>query len=321
MKSPLLTSVALLLTISSAFGSEPQGKDAEKLAGTWRVTAATERGQAVADNLLRSLRVKISGNSVSVGYSDFDIIGGTLTLDPAASPKTVDLASTAGQHEGKTLKGIYQLEEDALKLCFADPAEQRPKDFASTPANKAYLLVCERKKPATWLAAWIYDKGQRTSAANATVPDLKIFARTMSTPDDIETVCEYYQTVIDANRLVYFIGDKKNHLSVDMVGCGVMITGEGTGLRGMATQSFDLAKASFLAKTLNLNLKDLKVDPDLHLYTVALDNSQRAGGDEKRRPVMVRIVTQDLKDYTVTLVISRAKDEAETHIVATFVVR
>ena len=64
----------------------------------------------------------------------------------------------------------------------------------------------------------------------------------------------------------------------------------------------------------------MKINVDAHVFTLSRDDSIVAGGKEQdRRPVWVHVFTQASKDYTVTVVITRAKDEKHTHILMTFV--
>jgi hypothetical protein len=77
-----------------------------------------------------------------------------------------------------------------------------------------------------------------------------------------------------------------------------------------------------MAKSLKLNLRDLNLDPDMHLYTLAVADPFAARAKDKMSPpAALGVITQDMKDYTVTLVIARARGDTHTHIVATFVVR
>jgi uncharacterized protein (TIGR03067 family) len=64
-------------------------------------------------------------------------------LDPTASPKAIDLILP----EFSTMRGIYDLGDDRLKICFSGPwskaAMTRPTGF-SVPGSGARLLILER---------------------------------------------------------------------------------------------------------------------------------------------------------------------------------
>ena len=324
MTSRLLMFFVAGLSCAVARGGENGAKDAYKLAGAWRATASAEAGQNLADNHLRHLRFVISGKEVTAFYGDSAFMKGTFTIDPRKMPMSIDLKSTFGLHAGKSLEGIYELDKDVIKICFAEPGGKRPQDFASTSANKASFFVWERKKTADWLAQWVYDKNDRKNAS--VPPDTKIFSRRMATTDDVQKVTEFYQAVIDkTGRLVYAYKGKKFDFNVDTGGSGIGgITSPGAS--GRAEQYINWPGVKFLADANNLKpqdmVKELKIDPDLHSYTVGRDDSLAAGGKENAvRPVTVRVFTQDIKDYTVTIVITRAMNDTHTHIIATFVVR
>jgi uncharacterized protein (TIGR03067 family) len=54
------------------------------------------------------------------------------SVDPIAEPKTIDVTFTGGPEEGKTSKGIFELEGDTSKGCVGLAGRERPKEFAST---------------------------------------------------------------------------------------------------------------------------------------------------------------------------------------------
>jgi uncharacterized protein (TIGR03067 family) len=70
--------------------------------------------------------------------------GGTFTLNPTATPKTIDMVPADGPNQGKMFRGIYQLEGDELKACFAFPGKERPKTFL-TEANSGLVLEFWRR--------------------------------------------------------------------------------------------------------------------------------------------------------------------------------
>jgi thiol-disulfide isomerase/thioredoxin len=69
------------------------------------------------------------------------------TLDPAAQPKAIDLIPEEGPAKGKTLRGIYSLEGDVLKICYVSPntpepeKKPRPSEFAAGKGSGYVLLV------------------------------------------------------------------------------------------------------------------------------------------------------------------------------------
>jgi uncharacterized protein (TIGR03067 family) len=69
---------------------------------------------------------------------------GTFTADP--KKKTFDLTPSDGPKEGTTLKGIYQLKGDELKMCFQPEGKDRPKDFTTEKGSGNVLLILKRVK-------------------------------------------------------------------------------------------------------------------------------------------------------------------------------
>ena len=53
-------------------------------------------------------------------------------IDPTQNPKTVDIEVMAGAYKGVVYLGIYELEGDTLRSCFAMPDRpERPTDFSA----------------------------------------------------------------------------------------------------------------------------------------------------------------------------------------------
>jgi uncharacterized protein (TIGR03067 family) len=69
---------------------------------------------------------------------------GTFTVDPASTPRTIEVRFTEGPEAGKTSKGIYQLEGDTYKVCIGLAGRERPTGFASEPGSGQALQVLRR---------------------------------------------------------------------------------------------------------------------------------------------------------------------------------
>jgi RNA polymerase sigma factor (sigma-70 family) len=119
--------------------------DKERLLGAWKVTSLIEDGKAIPKD---DKRVKETHLYVTEDKATFKIVNsveGTVdyTLDEKQKPKTIDFTAA-----GKTIKGIYSLEGDTLKLCLPMPPpsgeHERPGKFASDHDSRLTLIVLER---------------------------------------------------------------------------------------------------------------------------------------------------------------------------------
>ena len=86
----------------------------------------------------------IKGDTMTVKDGEREEIFG-LTLDPKASPATIDFREMRGGKPGELLSGIYLL-EDKLTVCFGLGRVGPPKEFKSEAESKTGLLVIERMK-------------------------------------------------------------------------------------------------------------------------------------------------------------------------------
>jgi uncharacterized protein (TIGR03067 family) len=66
-------------------------------------------------------------------------------LNSDAKPKTIDVVST--KQKGKSLlRGIYEIEGDTMKVCFAVGNAERPKEFTGAAGSKSGITVYKRGK-------------------------------------------------------------------------------------------------------------------------------------------------------------------------------
>jgi len=114
--------------------------------GTWNfVSLEDEAGPALEDDLV-SIKVVIEGDRFTLRNGP-TIHQGILMVNPAATPKTIDVVFSKGAQRGKTMRGIYELKGDLLKLCNRSQGEGRPTGFVIKPGSGLTLQVLKRAKP------------------------------------------------------------------------------------------------------------------------------------------------------------------------------
>jgi uncharacterized protein (TIGR03067 family) len=70
-------------------------------------------------------------------------------IDPSRSPRHLDLVVLEGDLKGKTLQGIYKLEDGKLTVCLRDeqaPEKGRPKDFTAEKGSDQGMITLGKAK-------------------------------------------------------------------------------------------------------------------------------------------------------------------------------
>jgi uncharacterized protein (TIGR03067 family) len=150
-RNPTRLAVCLLCAGGGlAFASGPPGKaggtDLEKMQGRWAITAAESNGKRDPEENLKGLTVTFEGNRYTVRKGDKVLQSGTQKLDPTKTPRQVDITAAGDGGKSATRLGIYELKGDTLRVCFAAPGKERPREFKTTPDSGRYLNVAKRLK-------------------------------------------------------------------------------------------------------------------------------------------------------------------------------
>jgi uncharacterized protein (TIGR03067 family) len=124
-------------------------KDAPKqLQGAWTVTAAQRDGKP-ADDVVGH-RLSFAGTRFQIRSKDGKLLyEGTFRADPSTKPAAIDFEHAEGALKGKTWKGIYALEGDALRICDNAPNldKDRPAAFEAKAGSGYVLIRFQRGKP------------------------------------------------------------------------------------------------------------------------------------------------------------------------------
>jgi uncharacterized protein (TIGR03067 family) len=120
----------VVLAGASAWGGDDTKKDQEQIQGTWEPTGLSFGGKAFptpAKNLPTRIFTGDKLTTKDPGKKgEFAVEEATFKLDAAKDPKHIDITQ---KRDGKTVRGIYLLEGDTLKIAYHLGGEARPTKF------------------------------------------------------------------------------------------------------------------------------------------------------------------------------------------------
>lgn len=151
----MLFGILLLLTglgLPKASG-DPQDdaftKELKAMAGTWRPVSAENNGNKSSEALLKGIRwIRDADGKWAMQRDEKTVLEWTVRrLDGTKNPKAIDVEITAGPHKGVVYRGIYELDGDTLRICFAMPEKaERPREFSAHKGSGNALSEFEREK-------------------------------------------------------------------------------------------------------------------------------------------------------------------------------
>jgi uncharacterized protein (TIGR03067 family) len=145
MMNVVLT-LALALFVMGAEKDKDQA-DLDRLQGTWTMVSMEVEGHEVGDENIADKSAVYKGNRLSLMAGDTVRRQGIVTLNAERTPKAMNTWDQDGPFADHTVPGIYEFEGDTLKVCFAQPGEERPKKFTSKEGTGFIYCVYKRKKP------------------------------------------------------------------------------------------------------------------------------------------------------------------------------
>ena len=139
-----------LLTLGFVFEANAQKtgviKDLEPLQGTWTLVSGEIGARKMTAEELRKAKLVFKEARYTVRRGSGPAVMGTVKLNGAKDPKTIDITDADGPYKGETLLGIYALKGDELTECFAPPGETRPSKFATKAGSGQFLHVWKKVK-------------------------------------------------------------------------------------------------------------------------------------------------------------------------------
>jgi uncharacterized protein (TIGR03067 family) len=139
--SIVIVGLALAATLQSKASKLPAGTEA--LQGTWMITSIN--GQAMPAEG-PEMTLTFSGEKYHQAVGGKVNERGTIKVDAAKKPMTIDLLIAEGDDAGKIQLGIIEVAGDQMRASLDTPnAKQRPTDL--NPKEGAITFVGKRQKP------------------------------------------------------------------------------------------------------------------------------------------------------------------------------
>src|SRR5438105_2313107 len=137
---------AVLVLIGAAGAQDAVKTEAALLEGEWSMVSGEGNGQSMPKESVKSGKRVAKDGETTITIGGQVYFKAKFSIDPTKKPKAIDYAMTEGPTKGKTHLGIYELDGDTVKFCFAAPGKDRPTDFTAKLGSQRTLSVWKRDK-------------------------------------------------------------------------------------------------------------------------------------------------------------------------------
>ena len=128
----------------AAVGGAVVAADADKaLNGSYKVKSFAKGGMDAPEEAVKAFKSFV----IKDGTIEFEVMDktekGKFTTDAKQKPAHIDVTPGTGPDAGKTMKGIYKVENGVLTIC-VNHGDDRPKDF-DAKGDEVVKIVLEKK--------------------------------------------------------------------------------------------------------------------------------------------------------------------------------
>ena len=142
----ILAAAVVCLLVAADNPSDEAKKDMAALQGEWSLKSGERDGQAMPEDFVKGFKRVAKDDVTTVTSNGQAYMKAKFAVDPARKPKTIDYTLLEGPNKDKKVLGIYELDGDTVKFCFAGPDQERPKEFKTKGATGVTLSVWKREK-------------------------------------------------------------------------------------------------------------------------------------------------------------------------------
>jgi len=131
---------------STAKQDDTTSEALKAIEGKWKLVTMRAAGNDAPPQVIATYKYEFKGDKLMITPDNPNSNGNfSIKLDPSAKPiATLDMTDLAGKNEGRTLSGIYALENGTLKICFAK--DKRPTGFVATEETGYGQILIELER-------------------------------------------------------------------------------------------------------------------------------------------------------------------------------
>jgi uncharacterized protein (TIGR03067 family) len=137
---------AALVLVGPAGAEDAVKKEMALLEGEWSMVSGEANGLSMPKETVKSGKRVAKDGETTITIGGKVYFKAKFSIDPTKKPKAIDYMMTEGPTKGKTHLGIYELDGDTVKFCFAAPGKDRPTEFTAKEGSQRTLSVWKRDK-------------------------------------------------------------------------------------------------------------------------------------------------------------------------------
>ncbi len=135
-----IAALAIVGCFAIAGAEDPKKPAKNELDGLYTIAACEKDGKEIPADKLKGSIIKFDGDKVMGTDKDKkEFFGSTFTIDKTTSPYTISMTSSAPV-KGEKAMGIIEMKGDTVKLCYALPGGEAPKEFKTKEKQHCFTM-------------------------------------------------------------------------------------------------------------------------------------------------------------------------------------
>ena len=139
-----LSVIVFLILIGPGGAQDANKKAMALLEGEWSMVSGEANGFAMPEQAVKSGKRTAKDGETTITIGGQVYFKAKYSINPTKKPMEIDYMMTEGPTKGKTHLGIYELDKDMVKFCFAAPGKDRPTEFSAKEGSQRTLSVWKR---------------------------------------------------------------------------------------------------------------------------------------------------------------------------------